>query len=293
VAHEGIYRDPLVAVRARYDERRIEVEDRRARVTDLLVACLPSPLARRLEACERDAMDARPGESLEEIARAEQAFARWRDALDEAIALAPDIDRALRAVPDEPPMPPAFEGGRGVFITHLRCSLETILAARDHEATIEDDGASVVARFTSRGTRFALRAGIDPVIGDGWCALATSVARALGPLELRPETWGHTFTKALHLDRDVETGDEAFDTLFLVDADAETVRAVLGEGVRAALLELAHYDVPRVRVRDGSASIEWRFEPAAPAIDAAARALGWMRSARFDVALLRSNGGAR
>ena len=80
----------------------------------------------------------------------------------------------------------------------------------------------------------------------------------------------------------IEVGDPSFDGLFVIEGTKAAASLFLGPAVRAQLLVLAHFDVPTLHVHPTSrtASLEWRFEPAPKALDAAVRVLRAVRESK-------------
>jgi hypothetical protein len=296
VKGRGIYRDPLEAVRARVQEREAEVLDREERMSERLVAALPPALAKRLGALRGRR---RAAQTFEELAEAEGRLSAYRDALDEALALAPSVEAELREVPATVPDPipsygPPLRSSAWAAPSHEDVAerLEALVRPRDPRARIEmrEEQGTVVARFREHDAPFSLvcRCGEDAEVYN---ALAASVARGSPRLSVRPETWGRTLTKMLGLTRDVrigEPGGEAsFDGLFVVDAEREVAARFLRRSVRRALVDLAYFDVPTLQIEPGVATVRWRFEPDARALAEAVRVLLWVREVPVRVGALR------
>jgi hypothetical protein len=173
---------------------------------------------------------------------------------------------------------------------HAREGLAAFFAARGIEAPLQTIGfRALQARFVVDGTPVALliELGYDAQrVPEVRFALRTTVRRALPKLTLAPETWGHAFPKMLGLLRDRAVGHEAFDTLFLVDTEEPADTLVLEEAVRDALLRLAHFDVPRLEVDGGLATLRFWYASEPPALGAAVGVLAALRALRPRLVLL-------
>jgi hypothetical protein len=298
---KGVYRDPVDAVRTRIAERRAEIAEREARLTDLLWELLPAEDAARLRELRGTSEPSR--DTMHELARADGVLEAYRDALDQAIALAPTLEVERRVVPDAAPDPrplrtpqPRALGGL-TERTHLQSAchwlherLRGVFAKLDPRAGVEMLGALAMrVRFRARGVPLSLLCemrmrGDVPTECD--MALATSVSSGTPALKLRPWTWTDALAKSMLLVRDVDVGDDEFDALFLVDAAREAARRLLSFDVRNGLRALSYYDMPTLEVGDGMALLRWSFEPNVTSIDAAARSLSGVRAATFDTPLL-------
>ena len=298
---KGIYRDPVDAVRTRIDQHRAEIAEREARLTELLWEALPPEHAAHLRELRGTCEPTR--DTMHELARADGVLEAYRDALDQAIALAPSLEVERRAVPDAAPDPRLLrwpdpsvlstlgDGGRlRSECDWMHDRLRGIFAKLDPRAAVKTLGRLAMrVRFRSRGVPLSLLCEMR-VPGDApsECdmALATSVSAGTPALRLRPWTWTDALAKSLRLVRDVDVGDDEFDALFLVDAAREAARRLLSFDVRSALRALSYYDMPTLEVGAGMAVLRWSFEPNINSIDAAARSLGGVRSATFDTPLL-------
>lgn len=298
---KGVYRDPVDAVRTRIDQRRAEIAEREARLTELLWEVLPPEDAAHLRELRGTSEPTR--DTMHELARADGVLEAYREALDQAIALAPSLEVERRVVPDAAPDPrllrapePHALAGFGAA-AHLHSAytwmeerLHGIFARLDPRASVETLGRLAVrVRFRSRGVPLSLLCEMrmrGDVPSECDMALATSVSSGTPALRLRPWTWTDALGKSLFLVRDVDVGDDEFDALFLVDSAREAARRLLSFDVRSSLRALSYYDMPTLEVGDGMALLRWSFEPNISSIDAAARSLSGVRSATFDAPLL-------
>ncbi|UQA60204.1 hypothetical protein [Polyangium aurulentum] len=278
-----------------------EVAEREAQVTDALREHVPTALGERLSNGRTAA--ATPASTAEELTTAEGELTAYRDALDEAIGLVPDIERAQRVLPDEAPELVPRDDLRpwlnfyprdvlGEDLASLARAFESSVRAVGEEPSIERlNEFDWRARFRAFGAPFSVLAqlGFDSNRGPAEIRMtvATSVAPGTPHLRLRPETLVHGIAKPLGIVREVEIGDEHFDSLFLIETDPEAAQRLLTKPVRRALLEVAHYDVPTLLVGYGVAEINFRFEPTERSLRGATIALAEIRAAEIRLALLR------
>jgi hypothetical protein len=185
----------------------------------------------------------------------------------------------------DPPAPTAIYGQVDVQEAHqVRVKFTTIVREHARDATIETEAPTFIARFTERGAPFALTATMYPngngIVEEVGMWLVTSIPRALPPLLVRHESLVLNIGKALGLRHEIEVGEPSFDGLFLIEGEKEAADLFLVPAVRSNLMALSRYDVPTLEVDPKArvASVRWRFEPAAKAIDAAVRILTWIRS---------------
>jgi hypothetical protein len=282
------YRDPLFGARARLEQRRREAASGEARLTPSFLARLPGELLTELAEL-RVACEAKVAEELADLARAEGLFAAYCAALEETIAREPDVDAAYRAMPDTV-ADPAPRGRTRVGLwwssQHADELEEVTRALAAHLAGLDPgvrvvktgpDRLSRVARFRFKEAPFSLR--VELMGTDRpFCfalTLATSVPRAMPRLVLRPEGFLEAFFRSFGV-RQIEVGDLAFDGLFVIDGPAGA--RLLTPAVRATLLELAYFDIPRLVVADGVATLSFSFDPTPACIGAAVRALLRMRA---------------
>jgi hypothetical protein len=273
------YRDSLDGLRSRINELRCEIRALEQRTTDELWRRLPDELAERLQnlggsAADADALD------FDTLSRLEQALRSQREALDEAIALAPRLEQAARALPAtvpevELPMPLDNTPVDDVF-----GPLSEIVARLDPLGRVRRQEYGAEASFAVAGVPFLL----VYLLNDG--VLATSVASATPTLHLSPKGYWHTLLS--HGLAELQREDPDFDGTFLVEAhDLGHARRLLTPELRASLLEIARLDVPRLTVERGRAELRWCYEPVERAIRAAVRVLAAVRGAPVEVRLLR------
>lgn len=281
-----MYRQAFPAVRVRYEDALARVAERERRVRGELAAHLPDELRTRLE---RLAAAARPeGRGAEAVARAEHAANAYAAALDEAIALAPEIERRLAAMPTEPPvlepsgvLAPSLLGGR--TRAHELARYESVVAAtvrrHDERASVERvAGAAVRATFCAAGCPFAC---LVELVSLRRSTPVTAITVATGVPLAAPRVHVRSGSCDLGLD------EPAFEGLFQVMVGSFSAQRVLGRDVRAALLEIARDDVPMLIVDRGVARLRWTFEPTRAALDAAVRVLAPMRDLEVAVSLVR------
>jgi hypothetical protein len=296
------YRDPLEGARERVSAREGEVAAAEGRVgREFLRRLLPADRA-ALAALRAEAEAPRPPD-LAGLEARESALTRYRDALVGLALGAPELETWLDGLPEQLPDVTLSEDpfARTVEMTmtpgslerrmeHAREGLAAFFAARGIEAPLQTIGfRALQARFVVDGTPVALliELGYDAQrVPEVRFTLRTTVRRALPKLTLAPETWGHAFPKMLGLLRDRAVGHEAFDTLFLVDTEEPADTLVLEEAVRDALLRLAHFDVPRLEVDGGLATLRFWYASEPPALGAAVGVLAALRALRPRLVLL-------
>lgn len=296
------YRDPLEGARERVSTRESEVAAAEGRVRkELLRRLLPADRA-ALAALRAEAEEP-SGVGLAALEARELALTRYRDALVGLALGVPELETWLDGLPSELPDLAPVEDPFSVSpemtfvpdslerrMEQARAGLAAFLAGRGLDVPLERIGYRALrARFVAGDTPIALliELGYDsrrvPEVHFG---LRTTVRRALPKLTLAPETWGHAFPKMLGLLRDRSVGHEAFDTLFLVDTDEPEDALVLDDGVRAALLGLAHFDVPQLVVEQGLATLRFWFASEVRVLEAALGVLAALRAVRPRLALL-------
>jgi hypothetical protein len=293
----GIYRDALIGLRARIADIALVAEERERRFAPDLWPHLPLDLRERLEAL-REAHHAHD-DSMGELARAERDGSEYLELLERALALAPELEVRLRAVPASAPELHRRALGLPVFVgravveealAETRAVLHRVVARHDPSARVhalEDHAFS--AELRAHGAPIALlvecfvhpERPFEPVV-----QVATGVPEGTPRLHVAPETWTHAFARTMGLRARATTGDEGFDGRFVIEGDPFPARVLLGADVRAALLTIAREDVPDLLVESGVALVSWSFEPSDRALDAALFALGRLRTAEFEVHLL-------
>jgi len=284
-----LYRDPYIGIRARLAELRARIRDREAEVTPAFWESLREDVRDRLREA-REAIDLEEAASLEALARAEGLLASYVDELDRLIARLPTLEAEWHELPDDVATPPLVEswawsqGPSDEEWDSFMRRFESTVRDRDREAAVASDGRhTLVARFRDHSSPFALRATAystgNGQIGEVAMWLVTSVPRAMPRLHVRHETLVLALGKVLGLKSEVEVGEPSFDGLFLIEGAKEAVRRLLPPSVRAQLLALSRFDIPTLEIHPSErvASLRWRFEPAAKALDAAVRVLASIR----------------
>ncbi len=283
-----LYRDAHVGLRARLHELEVRILDRESEVTEAFWDTLPELERERLGQL-RSALELVRADVFEDLVRAEGMLAAYLDELDALIATLPSLEADWAEVPDSvapPPLPDSWSLGfvpSGTARGIVR-QFEAMVWERDRDAVfIKEGGITRVARFREGGCPLALRATVlttaNEEVGEVAMTLVTSIARALPPLVVRHESLVLTVGKALGIKHEVEVGDASFDGLFLIEGSQEAADLFLVPHVRSQLLTLARFDVPTLTVdpRARVASLQWRFEPAAKALEAAVRVLTAVR----------------
>lgn len=296
------YRDPLEGARERVSAREVEVAAAEGRVgRELLRRLLPAD--RAALAALRVEAEAPRTPDLAGLEARESALARYRDALVGLALGAPELETWLDGLPEQPPDVTPVEdpfattvemrlvpGSVEQRMEQARAGLLGYFAASGLEVPLRPLGVRALqARFVADATPIALvlELGYDTQrVPEVHFGLRTTVRRALPKLSLAPETWGHAFPKLLGLLRDRAVGHEAFDTLFLVDTEEPADALVLDDAVRGALLRLAHFDVPRLEVLDGLATLRFWYAPETRVLEAAVGVLAALRAVRPRLALL-------
>ncbi|MDC0748729.1 hypothetical protein [Polyangium mundeleinium] len=300
-SNDGAYRDPLQGLRTRVQDLAREVEEREATLTDALLDHVPPKLAEALR--DGRARARLPANTEAELLAAEATLLAYRDALDHAIELAPDLEDEQRALPDEAPDPQLSGALRpfiDIFIANIvleTCEaaerglrLAALALAKDAEVEAETKYA-YRARFHAHDAPFSILVQVaysqNDTPAEVHVFIATSVAAGTPPLRIRPQTFLHGVGKALGLVREAEVGDERFDDLFLIEAEPDAAKRLLGPSVRKALLNIASFDIPDLDVRGGRALLHFRFEPNERLLRNATLALAGIRKSPVSVSLLR------
>ena len=251
-----LYRDPLAGLRSQVANKRGLLELRERALPILFRAMLPQRLAKIIARRLKDDAD-----SLEELTRMDATLDELLAAHDEAAELVPK----LRACPEEVPDP--ARGGVGppwVIEEAQQLEFRKLFTRRLAEIApaaylVRWDDTAYVSRFTLAGAPFFVSCRFDTLTGVATPAPSfarTSVPAELPAIEVHEEGIFHAIGRALHLVRDHQTGDEAFDDVFLVDADDATA-GIIGSDVRAALLALTPLQ-PQLFVRRGVAELQWK-----------------------------------
>jgi hypothetical protein len=287
---DELYRDAHVGLRARLGELETRIRDREAEVTDAFWDLLPGAERRRL-ADLRGGLDRLQTDIFEDLARAESMLSAYLEELEGLIAKLPSLEADWAEVPDDVEPPAPVDGSWAMRFLHpdgaraITRTFEAIVRERDRDAVfVTDGGVTCLARFRDGKCPLALRATVltmaNEDAGEVAMALVTSIPRALPPLVVRHEGLVLTVGKALGIRHEVEVGEHSFDGLFVIEGTQEAADLFLLPMVRTQLLTLARFDVPTLTIdpRARVASLHWRFEPAAKALDAAVRVLTAIRA---------------
>jgi hypothetical protein len=293
-----LYRDAHVGLRARIAELTARIEARESEVTEHFWESLAPLLRDQLGTLRRGPIFGpvmSTEDSLEELTRTEAMLATYLDELERLIATLPAMEAEWAIRPDDvadPPQPKlSFRHGAPTVeeAATIYRHFGAMVRERDRDAQILDLDTMYLARFRERGCPFALRATLYTQ-GNGQVAevgmwLVTSIARALPRLVVRHETLVLSVGKALGLKHEVEVGDTSFDGLFLIEGTKEASDLYLTPAVQSQLLALSRFDIPTLDIdpETRTASLRWRFEPAAKALDAAVRILTAVRESRPSV----------
>jgi hypothetical protein len=278
-----LYRDAHVGLRARIAELTARIEARESEVTEAFWESLAPLLRGQLGTLRRGpifgpVMSAE--DSLEELTRTEAMLATYLDELERLIATLPAMEAEWATRPDDVADPPeakiSFRQGSPTVeeAAAVYRNFGAMVRERDRDAQVLDLDTMYLARFRERGCPFALRATLYTQ-GNGQVAevgmwLVTSIARAMPRLVVRHETLVLSVGKALGLKHE---GTKEASDLYLSPA------------VQAQLLALSRFDIPTLDIdpETRTASLRWRFEPAAKALDAAVRILTAVRESRPSV----------
>ncbi|MEA2748102.1 MAG: hypothetical protein QOI41_2245 [Myxococcales bacterium] len=295
---DDLYRDAHIGLRARIAELEARIEARESEVTESFWESLAPKLREELGALRNEpALGTSPSvePSLDDLTRTEAMLAAYLDELERLIATLPATEAEWAIRPDDvadPPEPkfPFYNGAPSAEeAAMLFRHFGAMVRERARDAEILDLSPMYLARFRERGCPFALRATLYTA-GNGQVAevgmwLVTSIPRALPRLVVRHETLVLSVGKVLGLKHEVEVGDTSFDGLFLIEGTKAASDLYLVPAVQAQLLALSRFDIPTLDVDPTArtASLRWRFEPAAKALDAAVRILTAVRESRPSV----------
>jgi hypothetical protein len=280
-----LYRDAHVGLRARLGELATHILEREDEVTDAFWETIPVAERERLDEL-RAGLGLVQGDELGQLTRAESLLTAYLEELESLLSRLPGLEADWSELPDDveapPPDPPSWEMGtvRADAASALARTFEAMVRERDRQARIRaEEGLAWVAFFEDHVCPFALRATVistaNEEIGEVAMTLVTSIRRALPPLVVRHETIVLTVGKVLGLKHEVDVGEPSFDGLFLIEGTQEAADLFLPPNVRSYLMALARFDVPTLAVDPPgrTATLRWRFEPAAKALDAAVRIL--------------------
>lgn len=277
------YRDAQLGIRARLSELARRIRERDSELSADFWDRLAPHLRERLEAL-REALDIPQSASFDQLARAEARLATYAHEIERLVAGLPATDADGYRAPGDVLDPPS-EIGAGPALSPPEGeafvqAFESVVREHDPSAEVEVEGWwSCLARFRHRAAPFALRcaalANGAGQLENASMHLVTSVPRGTPALSLRPERLLVAFGKALGSVHEIVVGDASFDGLFLIEGTRTGAARFLVPCIRAHLLSLARFDVPTLRVdpRAGIASLRWRFEPVAAALEAAIRVL--------------------
>lgn len=256
----SIYRDSLAGLAFQVSTKRAVVVSRDQELSPVLRALLPSRLREALATLRPRALA--EGDTIEKLSDADAALDAMLALYDEGAQLGPKLRESSDDVAD--PAPPAMSAPwlmeeanliafRNAFSARvLELAPDTFLARFGDYAYI--------SRFRIAGAPFAVvvKADIHPDLAGVTrfeIVVRTSVPPTLASLVLRPEGLHHVVGKALHVVREIETGDPELDSRFWITGAPET-SAVFTPAVRAALVELADLG-PVLRLGNGMATLSW------------------------------------
>lgn len=254
------YRDPLAGLRSQVATKRAVLESRERALSSVVRAMLPERLSQTM--ADLVARAASSGDSMESLATAEAALDGLLASYDEADTLAPRLLELPDELADPPPcrMPPPWLIEEADVLA-LRASLSSRLEAISADATISRWGDfAYIARFTVGDMPFAFVVKSDVMPSDGRVSryeveVRTSVPEALPRLTVKVQGPHHTIGKALHLAREIEVGERAFDDTFWISGTAPAT-AILTPDVRAALMRYEDAST-MLTVGHGVAAMTW------------------------------------
>ena len=249
-----LYRDPLAGLRGQIASKRGLLESRERALPALLRTMLPERLTTIFARRMKD-----DAESLEELSRMDATLDEVLAAHDEAAALLPKLRTCPDDVPDQAKpsnVSPPWVIEEAPQLEYRKLFTRRVAEIAPDAYAVRWDDSAYVSRFTLAGAPLFVkcRYDVEPIITKSFAR--TSVPLELPALEVHEEGVFHAIGRALHLVRDHQTGDAAFDDVFLVDADDATAQ-VIGPDVRAAFMTLATAE-PQLYVRQGVAELQWR-----------------------------------
>lgn len=229
------------------------------------------------------------------------------DALDEALALAPELAAGVTDAADGvPPAPPQDDAwgpiGTESAIIPLREQVRAIAVPQDEAVLVTTSGARITARLTVEGVplQWLVELGAAVNVNRG---LETSITflrarhrvEILVPAELprlrvRPEGLSDTVLKLLALEHELSLGDKTFDDLCFVEGDEAFAPQLLPADVRACLVERTKRGDFRLSLDSGVATVSWSRSMSLIAEEdtvASMRVLVALRHAAANVKLLR------
>jgi hypothetical protein len=152
--------------------------------------------------------------------------------------------------------------------TALLATVQALVAPIDPDAEVARTGLTLRAWMNVRGVPILwsveLAGDIEARFGGAVLAFVRSrhwigirASADLPKLSLRREGLADGVLKAIHVRRDVATGDGAFDAALFVEGNATFARTVLTPEVRAAVRARAGVSDFALWIDDGAASLEW------------------------------------
>jgi len=291
------YRDPGLTIAAQVGELAARVRRLEERLTPQLRELLPRALAGRLEQLRQDATSA-PGDSEPSLQRRARVLEAEARALEEAIALAPQLERDLARAPQGvPALSPRFTPLEVRERTDaLVRRIWRMLREIDEHASVHAVAPSFlrcthfVGRFHLLGCPFSLllqpllQPAAQPLEDTMEHTLATFVSPLIPSFRLQPERLFYRPLVWLGQLARIQVEGRGF----LFDGGATTQRRVLAGPVWDALRDLARAEgAIAVEVTGDTARCRWHGPIEPRVLTAAAALLAAIRRAERHAALLR------
>jgi hypothetical protein len=284
------YRDPLLSVRMRVHALGEQARLLETMLTDAAREQLPRERSESLQRLRHETTCR--DESASELHRVLQALESYVGQLEACVGQARRLERAMsrpaKSAPDLRPQNIFAVSASPAEVSRFWSAFRRL----DLEASVEVVGGGdghwphYRARFAFDDCPFTM---LMQPLADGQMALslATSVARSLPALRLRPQSGLAELASGLGLLRDTEIGQRSFDETFIVDAAAPAARLLLPIRVQGSLLELSLASIPRLEVANGVAVLRWTSEFSIRSTRLAIGALAVIRRAQHPIVLVR------
>lgn len=276
------YRDSLAGLRSQVAAKRAVVGDRGRRLSVLVHAMLPSPLARTT--AETLVQVEVASEDLEGLAALDAALERLLAAYDEALRLAPSLCACPLDVPDFahpfPPEPWLIEEGAQLALR--AAATERIRALTDGDASVVRWGDRAYLSRLSVGAPLVFCTSTDIEAGPTAFSsrLRTSLPATVASMAVRCESALRVALRVVGFGQKA-TFDPIFDRMFSVDT-SDAALGLLVDDVRHAMTTMSSLR-PSLTTGGGLAELAWHgashSRPNDVLPDAALRVLTSLRDA--------------
>jgi hypothetical protein len=294
------YRNPLTAARAKALVARERVDERFERVTDELLARLPTALAGELSSFRR--LFTHEPTTLEGWQKYAVDLGDYARLLEQAIERAPRLERGYNRLPRSFPKrlkcrhEYRFPDAYNKLNQRVRAAIRKNVRSLDAEAELLDEGkryydrvvnpylVEALFRFERAPLRFyaqveIIALGLGTSTTDVYYSLMTRTRASTPEFEITPETFWKRVDKFFGVQRDAQVGRAKFDQTFVVDAGEDVLRLLTAD-VCEALMAIGTKRSPTLVVANGTAHLSWHEKNAIHrGLEPAAHALAALRAA--------------